>query len=104
MTQVAVQPPKFLLFINYPKLMTEAYKKYLYNQFREHFGFSGVPLILQLKGKQSTREEALEAKKDGAKKEKQAAPAKETPKNREDELSDEEFFDDENFEVEGWDS
>lgn len=51
MAQVDVQPPKFVLFVNYPNLMSEAYKKYLYNQFREIYSFTGVPINLFLKGK-----------------------------------------------------
>ncbi len=52
MTQVEVNPPKFVLFVNHPTLMTESYKKYLLNNFREAFGFSGCPLILELRGKE----------------------------------------------------
>lgn len=51
MAQVASQPPKFILFVNSPALMTESYKKYLYNQFREAYSFTGVPLLVHLKGK-----------------------------------------------------
>lgn len=57
MAQVGVQPPKFVLFVNYPNLMTETYKKYLYNQVREIYGFSGVPLTLHLKGKKKSKAE-----------------------------------------------
>lgn len=57
MAQVGVQPPKFVLFVNYPTLMTETYKKYLYNQFRETYGFLGVPLTLHLKGKKKSKAE-----------------------------------------------
>lgn len=64
MAQVAVQPPKFILFVNAPRLMTETYKKYLYNQFREVYPFTGVPLLFYLKGKEkrtsSQKKEALE--------------------------------------------
>lgn len=63
MAQVAVQPPKFILFVNYPNLMTETYKKYLYNQFRETYGFLGVPISLHLKGKPKTKEERAERPK-----------------------------------------
>lgn len=52
MAQVGVQPPKFVLFVNFANLMTETYKKYLYNQFRDTYGFTGVPITLHLKGKQ----------------------------------------------------
>jgi GTP-binding protein len=52
MAQVGVQPPKFILFVNYPHLMVESYKKYLYNQFRETYAFTGVPIRMYLKGKE----------------------------------------------------
>lgn len=51
MAQVGVQPPKFVIFVNFPNLMTETYKKYLYNQFRESYSFLGLPLEIYLKGK-----------------------------------------------------
>jgi len=51
MAQVDVKPPKFVLFVNHVNLMTEAYKKYIYNQFREKYSFTGVPILLYLKGK-----------------------------------------------------
>lgn len=52
MAQVDVQPPKFILFVNHPHLMLESYKKYLYNQFREVYAFTGVPIRIYLKGKE----------------------------------------------------
>jgi GTP-binding protein len=52
MTQVETNPPKFILFVNNPTLMTDTYKKYLLNQFREVYGFSGCPLALELRGKE----------------------------------------------------
>lgn len=51
MTQVEVNPPKFVLFVNNPTLMTESYRKYLINHFREVYGFSGCPIVLELRGK-----------------------------------------------------
>lgn len=51
MAQVEVRPPRFILFVNNPTLMVESYKKYLYNQFREAYGFTGVPILMNLKGK-----------------------------------------------------
>lgn len=61
MAQVSVQPLKFILFVNNPGLMTESYKKYLYNQFRETYGFTGVPLSLYMKGKKRPTEERTAA-------------------------------------------
>lgn len=74
MAQVAVQPPKFILFINYPNLMTETYKKYLYNQFRETYGFTGVPILIHLKGKEKTRQTLEERLEENALKQKRGVP------------------------------
>ncbi len=51
MTQVAIQPPHFVLFVNQPKLCEPTYQKYLINTLRNTFGFRGVPLVFQLKAK-----------------------------------------------------
>jgi len=51
MAQVDVAPPTFVMFVNYPNLMTGAYKKYLYNQFRKEYKFTGAPIPMYLKGK-----------------------------------------------------
>jgi len=56
MTQVETSPPKFILFVNKPDLMTDPYKRYLINQFREHYSFAGAPLTLELRGKQEEKE------------------------------------------------
>jgi len=45
-TQVKVQPPTFLLFVNDPKLIHFAYRRYLENRIREEFGFEGTPVRL----------------------------------------------------------
>lgn len=50
-TQVAVRPPKFLLFINKKKLMHFSYQRYLENQIRQYFGFEGVPIRFEFKEK-----------------------------------------------------
>ena len=46
MTQVATHPPVFALFVGHPKDITPAYLKFLENQLREAYGFSGTPLRL----------------------------------------------------------
>lgn len=51
MAQVGIQPPHFVLFVNVPELMEETYKKYMINQFREQYGFTGVPLTFTLRGR-----------------------------------------------------
>lgn len=57
MTQIDISPPRFLLFVNQPKLMMDTYQKYLYNQFREEYGFEGVPLVFHLRGKETQERE-----------------------------------------------
>ncbi|HIZ95481.1 MAG TPA: ribosome biogenesis GTPase Der [Candidatus Ligilactobacillus excrementavium] len=43
-TQVAVQPPTFVLFVNDPDLMHFSYERFLENQIRDAFDFTGTPL------------------------------------------------------------
>ncbi len=44
MTQVAVKPPAFVIFVNDKKLMHFSYTRYLENRIREAFGFRGTAL------------------------------------------------------------
>ncbi|MDY2685558.1 MAG: ribosome biogenesis GTPase Der [Selenomonadaceae bacterium] len=46
MTQADVHPPKFILFVNDPKLMHFSYLRFIENRLREQFGFEGTPLKL----------------------------------------------------------
>lgn len=46
MTQVAVKPPTFIVFVNDVELMHFSYKRYLENKLREAFGFEGSPIHL----------------------------------------------------------
>lgn len=57
LAQVDIQPPRFVLFVNNPKLMNDTYKKYLINQFRETYGFLGAPITFFLKGRSKKEEE-----------------------------------------------
>lgn len=56
MTQVHVHPPRFILFVNHAGLMTDTYKKYLYNQFRQEYKFTGVPITIHLKDKKKVEQ------------------------------------------------
>jgi GTP-binding protein len=44
MTQVAVRPPTFVIFVNDKELMHFSYVRYLENKIRDAFGFSGTSL------------------------------------------------------------
>ncbi len=43
-TQVAVKPPSFAVFVNDPELMHFSYERFLENRVRDAFGFEGTPL------------------------------------------------------------
>lgn len=50
-TQVKVQPPTFVLFINNEDLLKDNYSKYLENKLREAFGFKGSPIKISAREK-----------------------------------------------------
>ena len=55
-TQVAVKPPTFVIFINDKKLLHFSYERYIENKIRDTFGFSGTPIKIffrERKGKDS---------------------------------------------------
>lgn len=43
-TQAAVKPPTFVIFVNDKELMHFSYTRYIENKIREAFGFRGTPL------------------------------------------------------------
>lgn len=57
MAQVAIEPPTFVLFVNYPKLMLDTYRRYLVHKFRETYRFTGNPLVFLLRARK--REELV---------------------------------------------
>ncbi len=44
MTQVSTKPPTFVMFVNDKKLTHFSYTRYIENQIRDTFGFSGTPI------------------------------------------------------------
>ncbi len=48
-TQVSVQPPTFVLFVNNEELLKDSYKRYLENKLREAFGFVGTPIRISVR-------------------------------------------------------
>ncbi|MBQ7175438.1 MAG: ribosome biogenesis GTPase Der [Lachnospiraceae bacterium] len=43
-TQVGVEPPTFVIFVNDRELFHFSYQRYIENRFREAFGFAGTPV------------------------------------------------------------
>lgn len=94
MAQVNTKPPTFVLFVNYPNLMLDTYKKYLLNQFREFYNFSGVPIVFYLKGKK--RKEFHEEAPESTHHKPQLA-TKEIEEENEELLWEDDDFDDDNY-------
>lgn len=53
MTQVAVKPPSFVVFVNDKELMHFSYTRYLENQIRNAFGFRGTSLKFIIRERKS---------------------------------------------------
>ncbi len=54
-TQIAVQPPTILLFVNNPDLVTLDYERFLLNRFRDHLPFAEVPIRLAYRRRRDRR-------------------------------------------------
>ena len=48
-TQYATRPPRFTLFVNRPKNISDSYLRYLVNELRSSFNLAGVPIRLLTK-------------------------------------------------------
>lgn len=46
-SQVAVSPPTFVLFVDKPRPLHFSYRRFLENQIRRAFGFEGTPLLIR---------------------------------------------------------
>ena len=50
-SQIKTTPPTFCLFTNHIKEIKDSYTRYMENQLRHHFGFTGTPLTILWKGR-----------------------------------------------------
>ncbi len=55
-TQFDIKPPRIALIMNRPKSLHFSYKRYLINQLRNYFDFSGTPIVIEAKKKKSDEE------------------------------------------------
>ncbi len=53
-TQVSLQPPTIVVFVNSAGLVTENYKRFLLNQMREHLPFDEIPLRLMFRSRRES--------------------------------------------------
>jgi GTP-binding protein len=51
-TQVDVAPPTFVFFVNDPTQLHFSYRRYLENQLRNTFGFTGTPIRMSFRGRE----------------------------------------------------
>lgn len=57
MTQVGVNPPEFVVFVNYPDAVHFSYQRFLFNMVREYFGFEGVPMKMHFRGRSEKKKD-----------------------------------------------
>ena len=50
-SQVSIQPPTFVIFVNDESLVHFSYKRYMENYFRKTFGFEGTPMNLYFRNR-----------------------------------------------------
>ncbi len=55
MTQVAVKPPRFVLFINDDELAHFSYMRFIENNLRKNFNFDGTPIIIETREKKAMK-------------------------------------------------
>jgi GTP-binding protein len=54
-TQVSAAPPTFVVASNYPERVHFSYRRYVINQLRERFGFTGTPVRVMYRGRDKRR-------------------------------------------------
>jgi GTP-binding protein len=79
-TQVGIQPPTIVLFVNDPKLISKPYQRYLLGKFRDELDFDEVPIKLYLR-----RRHPADVRDEVGQEDKQQAepPASKTPHDAE---------------------
>ena len=48
-TQTRVRPPTFVMFVNYPDIIKDAFERFLQKSLAEEFEFFGTPIVLQFR-------------------------------------------------------
>lgn len=61
-TQIDINAPTFIAFVNHKARANFAFKRWLENTIRIHFGFMGTPLVIRFKEREDSR---IEKKDDG---------------------------------------
>jgi len=56
-TQLPGSAPTFIFFCNSPQYVKDTYKRFLENKIREHFDFTGVPVLVYFRSKEKHNDE-----------------------------------------------
>lgn len=56
-TQIDIRPPRFLVSVNDPALIHYSYRRYLVNELRKTYGFTGVPLLVGYRSHKKEKDE-----------------------------------------------
>ena len=56
-TQIAVDAPTFMVFVNHKARANFAFKKWIENALRRNFGFVGVPLVIKFRERWENQED-----------------------------------------------
>lgn len=54
-TQVDVNAPTFVVFVNHKDRANFAFKRWIENSIRKHFDFMGTPIVIRFKGRTDSR-------------------------------------------------
>jgi GTP-binding protein len=49
--QIGTRPPTFVFFVNHPQLVTPSFERYIENQIRKAYGFTGCPVNIHFRSK-----------------------------------------------------
>ncbi|MBX3015132.1 MAG: ribosome biogenesis GTPase Der [Caldilineaceae bacterium] len=55
-TQVEIEPPSFVIFINDPELVHFSYERYLENRIRAHYPFTGTPIRIFFRARRNEQQ------------------------------------------------
>ncbi len=64
--QIGIAPPTFVFFTNVATTFHFSYERFLVNKIREHFGFEGTPIRIQVRRRARSKPGARTKKKTGA--------------------------------------
>lgn len=65
LTQIDVRPPRFLVSVNDPELFHFAYRRFLVNELRKAYGYTGVPLLIGYRSHKQQRGDAQRREEPG---------------------------------------